>query len=185
MAVPSTMLPLGTLAPDFALPDFTGNRHRLSDFAESKGLLVMFICHHCPYVKHVRGELVRLAREYQSRGIAMVAIAANDVDAYPEDGPEGMQQEAREAGYAFPYLYDESQAIAKAYQAACTPDFYLFDAERRLFYRGRLDGSSPKNQVPLTGTDLRAALDALLTGQPAPAEQWPSMGCSIKWKTPG
>jgi len=182
MAVISTMLELGTPAPAFDLPDYHGKHFRLSDFSSAKGLVVAFICNHCPYVRHVRSEFARFAREYQAQGLAVVAIAANDVDAYPEDGPAGMQQEAESVGYSFPYLFDETQLVAKAYQAACTPDFYLFDGQQRLFYRGRFDASTPKNNQPVTGADLRAATDALLTGRAAAAEQLPSMGCNIKWK---
>jgi thiol-disulfide isomerase/thioredoxin len=143
---------------------------------------VAFICKHCPFVKHVRGGFAALAEEYQKRGVAVVAIASNDAQAYPEDGPEGMAAEAREAGYTFPYLFDETQEVAKAHGAACTPDFFLFDRERRLFYRGQMDGSRPGNGVPVTGEDLRAALDAVLEGRPAPEVQRPSLGCNIKWK---
>jgi peroxiredoxin len=182
MAVTSTMLALGTLAPNFELPDYRGQRHRLDEFRGAKGLVVAFICSHCPYVRHVRDEFARFAREYQSQGLAVVAIASNDVDAYPEDGPAGMQQEAQAAGYTFPYLFDDTQLVAKAYQAACTPDLYLFDAQQRLFYRGRFDASTPKNHQPVNGSDLRAAADALLAGRPAPSEQLASMGCNIKWK---
>ena len=182
MAVASTMLKLGTLAPSFDLPDYHGQRHRLSDFIHAKGLVVAFICNHCPYVKHIRSEFVRFARDCQAQGLAVVAIAANDVEAYPEDGPDGMQLEATAAGYTFPYLFDATQAVAKAYQAACTPEFYLFDQQQKLFYRGRFDASSPKNNQFVTGADLRAAADALLAGKAANVEQLPSMGCNIKWK---
>lgn len=179
---PSTMLALGTSAPDFRLPDYSGQWHALSEFNAAPGLVVAFICNHCPFVKHLRAEFARFARDYQARGIAVVAIAANDVEAYPQDGPAGMKLEAETAGYTFPYLLDQTQKVARAYQAACTPDFYLFDGRHRLFYRGQFDASRPGNGVPVTGTDLRAAADALLAGQPAPPEQQPSMGCSIKWK---
>lgn len=182
MAVASTRLKLGTVAPSFDLPDYDGKRHRLGDFKQAQGLVVAFICNHCPYVQHVRREFVRFARDYQAKGLAVIAIAANDVEAYPEDGPEGMKQEAAAAGYNFPYLFDATQAVAKAYQAACTPDIYLFDAQQKLFYRGRFDASSPKNNLPVTGADLRAAADALLAGRPAPSEQIPGIGCNIKWK---
>ena len=178
---PSTMLALGTAAPDFALPDTQGRTVRLDDFIE-KPLLVMFICNHCPYVVHVQHELARVARDYQPRGIAFVAISSNDADSYPDDGPERMAETARRLDYPFPYLYDESQAVARAYQAACTPDLYLFDAAQRCVYRGRLDGATPGNHVPVTGDELRAALDALLEGQPPVADQRPSVGCNIKWK---
>lgn len=180
-AVESTMLKLGTQAPDFALPDTEGNTVSRADFA-GKPLLVMFICNHCPYVKHVRGELARLGKEYEDRGVGVVAICANDVANYPDDSPENMQQEKAAAGYTFPYLYDADQEVAKAYTAACTPDFFLFNADHQLVYRGQLDDSRPGNAVPVNGADLRAALDALLAGQPVPEKQKPSIGCNIKWK---
>lgn len=181
---PSTMLPLGTEAPDFTLPDPAQNNRTvsLSDFEGSKAYLIMFICNHCPYVKHVREELARLAKEYQDKGVAVVAINSNDVANYPDDSPEKMLEEACQFGYTFPYLFDESQEVAKAYSAACTPDFFLFDADKKLVYRGQLDNSRPGNEAPLTGKDLRAALDAVLEGRPVPQEQKPSMGCNIKWK---
>ncbi len=179
---PSNMLELGTAAPDFALPDTSGRVVWRDDFASAKALLVMFICNHCPYVKHVRAELARLGRDYLPQGVAVVAINSNDVTRYPADSPEKMADEARAAGYTFPYLYDESQAVARAYRAACTPDFFLFDRTRQLVYRGQLDDSRPGNGVPVTGRDLRGALDNLLTGQPVASTQQPSMGCGIKWK---
>lgn len=179
---PSTMLPLGTQAPAFALPDTDGKVVSLSDFEGQKALLVMFICNHCPYVKHVRGELARIGRDYAGRSLGIVAISSNDAVAYPDDAPDKMAEEKRAAGYTFPYLYDERQEVAKAYSAACTPDFFVFDANRALIYRGQLDDSRPGNDVPLTGKDLRAALDAALAGGPAPATQRASMGCNIKWK---
>lgn len=179
---PSNMLPLGTLAPDFELPDtVSGQRLGLRQLASERATLVMFICNHCPYVKQVNPELVRLARDYQPRGVAMVAISSNDAANYPADAPERMAEVAADQGYSFPYLYDRSQAVARAYQAACTPDFYLFDGALRLVYRGRLDGSTPGNGVPLSGADLRRALDAVLAGEPVPADQQPSLGCNIKW----
>lgn len=181
---PSTMLPLGTTAPDFSLPDTATNRTvALSDFEKSPALLVMFICNHCPYVKHVRAALAQLGNEYQGRGVGVVAISSNDATAYPDDGPEKMAAEAKSANYAFPYLYDASQSVAKAYKAACTPDFYVFDKERRLAYRGQLDDSRPGNHLPVTGKDLRAAIDAILAGQSPAAEQKPSIGCNVKWKS--
>jgi len=179
---PSTMMPLGTLAPDFRLHDTGGKPVALSDFAAASGLLVMFICNHCPFVKHIRDGLARFAREYQARGLAIVGISANDVEAYPQDSPAKMAEEARQAGYTFPYLYDESQKVAKAYGAACTPDFFLYDRERRLVYRGQFDDSRPSNGRPVTGVDLRAAADAVLAGRPVPTEQRASVGCNIKWK---
>ncbi len=179
---PSTMLPLGTEAPPFRLPDTAGREVSLDDFRESRGLLVAFICNHCPFVKHIRHELARFGREYQERGLAVVAINSNDVANYPDDHPDRMAEEVREAGYTFPYLFDESQEVAKAYRAACTPDFFLFDADRRLVYRGQLDDSRPGNDLPVTGGDLRAAADALLAGLPLPAEQKPSIGCNIQWQ---
>jgi thiol-disulfide isomerase/thioredoxin len=181
-ATESTMLALGTVAPEFSLPDFDGKRASTGGFASAKGLVVAFICSHCPFVKHIRKQFAEFAREYQAKGIAVVAIASNDLQAYPQDGPDGMRAEARECGYSFPYLLDETQAVAKAYQAACTPDFFLFDGSQRLFYRGQFDGSRPGNQVAVTGQDLRAACDALLSGRPAATDQKPSIGCNIKWR---
>jgi peroxiredoxin len=182
VAVPSTMLELGTKPPTFALPDTDGRTVSLADFKHAPALLVMFICNHCPYVKHVQREIARLARDYMARGVAVVGISSNDVTAHPEDGPEPMREEKTRAGYTFPYLFDETQEVAQAYRAACTPDFYLFDADQRLVYRGQLDESRPKNGKPVTGKDLRAALDAVLARRPVPAEQIPSIGCNIKWK---
>ena len=179
----STMrLPLGAKAPPFDLPDPSGRRFGLAGFEGSPALLVAFICSHCPYVKHVRAGFAALAAEYQKREVAVVAIASNDAGAFPQDGPEGMAREALETRYTFPYLFDETQEVAKAYGAACTPDFFLFDRERRLVYRGQMDGSRPGNGVPVTGADLRKALDAVLAGGPAPEVQRPSLGCNIKWK---
>lgn len=177
------MLALGTRAPDFVLPDVvSGNEVSLSDFDGRQGLLVMFICNHCPYVQHVRAELARFGKDYQDRGLGIVAISANDPDRYPDDGPDAMRVEATTHGYTFPYLFDEDQGVAAAYTAMCTPDFFLFDSNRDLVYRGRLDGSRPNSGVPVTGADLRAAADAVLAGKQVSDEQWPSMGCSIKWK---
>jgi peroxiredoxin len=181
-AVESTMLPLGTAAPDFSLPDFSGTVHSLDQLTTGKALVVAFICNHCPFVKHVRSGFARFAREYQAEGVVVVAIASNDIDAYPQDGPQGMAEEARSAGYSFPYLLDASQSVALAFRAACTPDFFLFDARRRLVYRGQFDDSRPGNGTPVTGADLRAACDAVLSGQPVATLQRPSVGCSIKWK---
>jgi peroxiredoxin len=179
---PSTMLPLGTVAPEFKLPDTTGKQVALGDLADKAGLLVMFICNHCPFVKHVRSELARLGRDYLPRGIGIVAINSNDVANYPEDSPAKMAEEANEAGYEFPYLFDESQSVAQAYRAACTPDFFLFDKDRKLVYRGQLDDSRPGNGVTVTGADLRAALDAVLAKHAVATTQKPSLGCNIKWK---
>jgi thiol-disulfide isomerase/thioredoxin len=184
MAVTSTMLPLGTRAPDFSLPDVvTGRTVTPDDFADATALLVMFICNHCPYVKHVAAELAVLGREYAGSDVAIVAINANDATDYPEDAPEAMKSEAEARGYVFPYLHDESQDVAKAYTAACTPDFFLFGPDRTLAYRGRLDGSRPNTSAPVTGAELRAAIDALRTGSPISADQHPSMGCNIKWRS--
>jgi peroxiredoxin len=182
VAVNSTMLSLGTEAPNFRLMDGEGEIHELADFKDAKALLVVFLCNHCPYVKHVRAEIAKLGRDYAPKGLAMVGISANDVDAYPDDSPEKMAEEARAAGYTFPYLYDENQTVARDYRAACTPDFFLFDASRRLVYRGQLDDSRPNSGIPVTGRDLRAAIDAVLAGRPVAAEQKPSIGCNIKWK---
>jgi len=177
------MLALGTPAPDFRLPDTGGKLVALDDFKSAPALAVLFICNHCPYVKHIQAGLAQFAREYQARGAAIVAINANDARTYPEDSPASMAREAKSAHYSFPYLYDESQTVAKAYQAACTPDIFLFDSARKLVYRGQFDDSRPGNGVPVTGRDLRVAMDAVLAGKPAPARQVPSMGCNIKWKS--
>ena len=179
---PSTMAPLGGIAPDFALPDTEGKTVKLADLPQGKPVLVMFICNHCPFVIHVRSELSALGREYSTKGVSIIAINSNDAVNYPQDSPEKMKIEKREFGYVFPYLYDESQSVAKAYAAACTPDFFLYDGERRLYYRGQLDDSRPGNGVPVTGKDLRDALDSVLLGAEAPRVQRPSMGCNIKWK---
>jgi peroxiredoxin len=180
---PSTMAPLGMKAPAFRLPDVVSGRAvSLDDFKSAPALLVMFICNHCPYVKHVREHLAQLVREYQARGVAVVGISSNDVVQFPDDGPEKMKEEARTAGYTFLYLYDEDQEVAKQYRAACTPDFFVFDKDRRLVYRGQMDDSRPNSGRPVTGRDLRAALDAVLAERPVPVDQKPSMGCNIKWK---
>ena len=181
-ATPSTMPPLGMQAPDFTLPDAHGMEHSLSDFRDAPALLVAFICAHCPFVIHIRKEFAGFAREYQDKGLAVVAIASNDLTQYPQDGPKGMAQEAEEAGYTFPYLFDETQEVAKAYRAACTPDLFLFDGSRNLVYRGQFDDSRPGNGIPVTGRDLRAAADAVLEGNPVPEDQRSSIGCNIKWK---
>ncbi|MEQ9423437.1 MAG: thioredoxin family protein [Cyclobacteriaceae bacterium] len=180
---PSNMLPLGTKAPNFILPDtVSGNTLSLDELRAKAGLVVMFICNHCPYVIHVQEEMVKIASEYQSKGFSFVAISSNDVNGYPQDGPEKMKEHAIKNEFTFPYLYDETQNVAKAYDAACTPDFYVFTADLSLYYRGRIDGSRPNNEQPVTGEDLRGALNSLLDGQPSPSQQWPSMGCNIKWK---
>ena len=179
-ATESQMLELGTRAPDFALPDFDGNLHSLAESASA--YLVMFICNHCPFVKHVSQELARLGQEFPDRSVAIYAINSNDIVKYPDDGPESMRREALEQGYSFPYLLDADQSVAKAYKAACTPDFYVFDSERALVYRGQLDGGRPSNNVPVDGRDVRAALDAVLEGRDVSADQVPSIGCNIKWQ---
>lgn len=181
-ATPSTMLPLGTAAPDFSLPDTTGALVSPAQFASSSVMVVMFICNHCPFVKHIRDQIASLARDYTPRGVAFVGISSNDAEKYPDDSPAKMREEAAAAGYIFPYLYDQTQEVAKEYRAACTPDFFVFDTARRLVYRGQLDDSRPKNGLPVTGKDLRAALDALLAGKPVSSEQRASIGCNIKWK---
>ena len=177
------MLALGTGAPAFSLPDaVSGKTVTLDTFAPGKGLLVMFLCPHCPYVKHVQRVLANLLNGYAGSALGIVAISSNDVAQYPEDSPEGLRAQAAELGFAFPYCYDESQTAATAYRAACTPDFFLFDAGRKLVYRGQMDSSRPKNDIPVTGGDLRAAIDAVLAGSAVSAEQRPSIGCNIKWK---
>jgi peroxiredoxin len=183
---PSTMLPLGTTAPEFALPDHGdspgGKIVSIGDFAGAPALLVAFLCNHCPFVQHVAGELAALGRDLAGQGVAMVAVNSNDVEAYPADAPARMAEEAQRQGWTFPYLFDDTQQVAAAYRAACTPDFFLFDGDRRLVYRGQLDGSRPGNGVPVTGADLRAAVDAVLAGRAVSDDQWPSLGCNIKWK---
>jgi len=179
---PSTMLELGTKAPDFRLPDTEGKTVSLDDFPDAPATLVAFICNHCPYVKHVRHELARLGREYQARGVAVIGISSNDITSHPDDSPEMMKREKAEVGYTFPYLFDETQEVARTYQAACTPDFYVFDRDRKLVYRGQLDDSRPGSPIPVTGKDLREALDAVLAGKPVSDKQRPSLGCNIKWK---
>ncbi|MHC4880126.1 MAG: thioredoxin family protein [Planctomycetota bacterium] len=177
----STMLPLGTKAPEFSLPNVDGSQVSLADFADRKGLLVIFMCNHCPFVIHLREQLAAFANEYQEKGLGIAGISSNDVANYPDDSPEKMNEEAASAGYTFPYLYDETQEVAKAYRAACTPDFFLFDGDMSLVYRGQFDDSRPGNDKPITGADLRAACDAVLAGNDVPAEQTPSIGCNIKW----
>ncbi|MEB3356985.1 MAG: thioredoxin family protein [Synechococcales bacterium] len=179
----STMMDLGTQAPDFSLPDVvSGQTISLATFADQKALLVMFICRHCPFVKHIRVELVRLGQDYGDRPIGIVAISANDANHYPDDAPDRLKEMAEELNLAFPVCYDDSQEVAKAYTAACTPDFFLFNGDRTLVYRGQLDDSRPSNDRPVTGADLRAAMDAVLADQPVPSDQKPSIGCNIKWK---
>jgi peroxiredoxin len=179
---PSQMLELGTRAPAFRLPDPEGNHISLTDSPDAKGYLVVFMCNHCPFVKHIRDELARLGRDCTQKGVMMVGINSNDYTKYPDDSPSRMKDEAETFGYTFPYLVDESQDVAKAYRAACTPDFFLFDQDRRLAYRGQLDDSRPENRIEVTGADLRHAIDAIVAGKPVPAEQKPSIGCNIKWK---
>lgn len=180
---PSTMLALGTSAPDFQLREVvSGEELSLATFADKSALLVMFICRHCPFVKHIQEQLAQLGRDYQLTTLGILAISANDAEKYPDDAPESLKAMAQELGFVFPFVYDETQAVAKAYDAACTPDFFLFDSNRRLVYRGQLDDSRPSNSLPVTGQDLRAAIKAVLAGKPIRAEQKPSIGCNIKWK---
>ena len=179
---PSTMLPLGTNVPDFKLPDTEGKMVSLADFKDRAALVVIFMCNHCPYVVHIRAGLAQLARDYQSRGVGIVGINANDVENYPSDGPAMMRGEVKKAGYTFPYLYDETQSVAKAYRAACTPDIFLFDKNQKLVYRGQFDASRPGSGIPVTGKDLRAALNFVLAGKPISENQQASIGCNIKWK---
>lgn len=183
MAISSTMeLPIGAKAPDFSDPNIDGKIISLKDFADAPTLLIMFICNHCPYVQHLREHLAQLVKEYQAEGVAVVGINSNDVERYPDDAPDKMAEVAKRYGFTFPYLLDESQEVAKAYRAACTPDFFLFDKERKLIYRGQYDDSRPNNNIPVTGKDLRTALDAALADRPVPQDQVPSLGCGIKWK---
>ncbi|MCC6493320.1 MAG: thioredoxin family protein [Pirellulales bacterium] len=179
---PSTMSPLGIDAPDFCLVNVDGREVARDDFRDAPALLVVFMCNHCPFVVHVADELARLTAEYMARGVAVVGINANDASQYPADSPERMVAEAEARGYQFPYLYDETQEVARAYHAACTPDFFLFDKNRRLFYRGQMDDSRPQSGIPVTGRDLRLALDAVLAGEDPPASQHASLGCNIKWR---
>ncbi|MCK7591612.1 thioredoxin family protein [Subsaxibacter sp. CAU 1640] len=180
---PSNMLPLGTKAPDFKLLDTVTEQNVSLDEAKGlKGTVIMFICNHCPFVKHINAQLVRLAKDYKPKGINFIAISSNDVENYPQDAPDKMKETAKAEGYIFPYLYDASQQVAKAYKAACTPDFYMFDEKLKLIYRGQLDDSRPSNGVPVDGKDIRNALNALLNNQPVSPEQKPSIGCNIKWK---
>jgi peroxiredoxin len=179
---PSTMLPLGTAAPDFNLPDTNGKLVSLADFKDKAALVVIFICNHCPYVIHIRPGLAQLAQDYTAKNVGVVGINSNDVKNYPADSPARMKDEVKAAGYTFPYLYDETQTVAKSYRAACTPDIFLFDRGRRLVYRGQFDASRPGNGIPVTGKDLRAALGAALAGRTTSEFQAPSIGCNIKWK---
>jgi len=183
VAKASTMLPLGTKAPDFELPDTTGNTIRLADLQNAPALLVIFTCNHCPFVKHILDGLLELIDEYEAKGVAVVAINSNDIENFPDDSPEMMAQLAQLREFSFPYLFDESQEVAHAYKAACTSDFFLFDGEQKLFYRGQMDDSRPGNGIPVTGADLRNAIDALLSCDKSPDNQKPSMGCNIKWKS--
>nr|WP_245550073.1 thioredoxin family protein [Haliscomenobacter hydrossis] len=177
------MLPLGTLAPDFVLLDtVSGEKRSLDELKSNRATVIMFLCNHCPYVLHVNPEIVRIVRDYQPHGVHFIGISSNDAGNYPADAPDKMTVHAREVGYNFPYLYDETQEVARAYDAACTPDFYVFDGQMHLVYRGRIDGSRPKNNLPLTGQDLRTALDAVLSRQAVTDQQYPSGGCNIKWK---
>jgi peroxiredoxin len=179
----SNMMPLGSIAPAFRLPDtVTDQWLELDQLVGEQATVIIFLCNHCPYVIHVNPQIVQIANDYRQRGVNFIGISSNDVEKYPDDAPDKMKEHAQQTGYPFPYLYDESQAVAKAYDAACTPDFYVFDREKRLYYRGRIDGSRPKNDLPLTGADLRDALDKLLAGTAAPEKQYPSGGCNIKWK---
>lgn len=183
MAVPSTMVPLGTPAPDFSLPDVSsGQPVSLSSFASQKAFLVMFICRHCPYVQHIKEELAQIGNDYKDRGLGILAIASNDPQVHPEDAPQSMAEFAKEEGFTFPVCFDESQYVAKTYRAACTPDFFLFDSTRKLVYRGQLDDTRPSSGVPATGKNLRTAIDAVLSDHPVSPDQKPSTGCSIKWK---
>jgi peroxiredoxin len=183
MAMESVMLPLGTTAPSFILPDVTtGKMYSLDAFHGKDALLVMFICRHCPYVKHVEQEIAKIGKDYQDKKLGIIAVSSNDPATYPDDAPDQLTEMAKRLGFRFPFCFDEQQEIAKAYKAACTPDFYLFDAQRRLVYRGQLDDSRPGNNKPVTGRDLRAAMDAVLAGKPVDDKQKPSIGCSIKWK---
>jgi peroxiredoxin len=179
---PSTMLPLGTAAPNFQLPDTNGKTFSLADFKKAPALLVIFMCNHCPYVVHIRTGLAQLARDYASKNVALAGINSNDVENYPDDSPVKMKDEVERAGYIFPYLYDETQAVAKNYRAACTPDIFLFDKNQKLVYRGQFDDSRPGNGIPVTGKDLRAAIDAVLASKPISPNQKASIGCNIKWK---
>lgn len=179
---PSTMLPLGTEAPDFSLPNVDGSTVSLSDLADAPALVVAFTCNHCPFVKHIADEFAAFGNEYTDKGVAVVAISSNDVENYPDDSPEKMAVEAQARGFKFPYLYDATQDVAKAYAAACTPDFYVFDKDRQLVYRGQFDSSRPESGIPVTGEDLRAAVDAVLAGNTPSEQQSPSIGCNIKWK---
>lgn len=179
---PSTMAPLGSVAADFSLPDPSGRIVSRDEFRDQPALLVMFLCNHCPFVKHIAKGLAEFGRDYAKSGLAIVAINSNDADSYPEDSPANMAIESKAAGYTFPYVFDATQQVARAYAAACTPDFFLYDRDRKLVYRGQFDDSRPENGSPVTGKDLRAAVDAVLAGKPVAANQRASVGCNIKWK---
>jgi len=178
----STMMPLGTFAPHFSLPDTQGRLVSIGDFKDAKAILVVFMCNHCPFVRHILKDFIELAREYQAKGVAVVGISSNDTESFPEDGPKMMAKLAKKMDFSFPYLHDENQETAKAYHAACTPDFFLFDKGEKLVYRGQMDDSRPGNNIPITGADLRAAINAILTGTKVSKQQKASMGCNIKWK---
>ncbi len=180
--IASTMLPIGTSAPYFNLPDTQGKPASIDDFTDAGALLVVFMCNHCPFVKHILKDFIKLVKDYQPKGLAVVGISSNAVESFPDDSPQMMTKTAKQMGFTFPYLYDENQEVAKKYHAACTPDFFLFDKQRKLVYRGQMDDSRPGNNIPITGADLRAALNAVLTGTQVSKQQKPSMGCSIKWK---
>ncbi len=183
MTVTISKIPgMGTYSPEFALPDTRGNTVSLADFREAPVLLVIFMCNHCPFVKHILKDLVKVVRRYQAKGVAVVGINSNDIANFPEDSPEKMAKLAKKAGFTFPYLFDESQNVAKAYTAVCTPDFFLFDKERKLVYRGQMDDSRPGNEIPITGLDLIKAMDAALAGRDTSNNQKPSIGCNVKWK---
>ncbi len=179
---PSTMLPIGTKAPDFILPDPTGKQIALSDFSEAPATFIIFMCNHCPYVKHLQKQLTEIAREFQDKGVAVIAINSNDTENYTDDSPKEMAKEIKKFDYTFPYLFDETQEIAKAYRAACTPDFYVFDGDQKLAYRGQFDASRPGNSLPINGADIKNALNSILNGEPVSTDQKPSIGCSIKWR---
>lgn len=182
VAVPSTMLPLGTPVPEFRLPDPEGNLHGPADVADAEALLVTFVCNHCPYVQHIAPRLGELTQTWAEQGLAVIGVSSNDIEAHPDDAPEHMTTFAQKSGWSFPYVFDETQEVAQAFRAACTPDFFLFDRDRRLVYRGQFDGARPKNDAPVTGEDLDRAVRSVLAGEPVPEDQTPSIGCNVKWK---